>query len=528
MHRHRPWTPLVASLAAALACGQPSEPASASLLVRGATNYTDDVGGFRYTVLAADCETAAAIVGAEPARAIVRAEELFLPSGASAVGAVAGPIYGDHTFILAPGCYNITSEPLRGATEDPSAFCLPAHARAVDLAEGLTTEILLISQCPGPARSVDLVSPATNQAPALSVAASPPAPDHAVCEGIELCAQGSDPDGDPLEFVWEVVDGAAQIPPTALWTTRNDDMTLTQCAVLQSGALGALDVRVRAFDLARGDDGWPLRIDDVLREQGAAAGSSASADVGVASTEPCASAGRSLTILLTLHGPEERAMAAADARRLAVNAARWAADADAPRVLVVRDDNNLGEDLDDVDLLVDDLRAELGAAKVDRVDEESLPLPGALVAGDVAGYDVVWLVNPGAPVDGLTTFNTLVEFRGSGGGVVLQGDDIARFQAPTALMDTLTGVRFVNGGAQACGVAIDGWAGDAYEVSLDDAAHPVLDGLAGASFAYANDIDLVEGLGVGERALASARFEAGECGVSTSAIIAVDPADPAP
>lgn len=521
MRTPRPTLLVTALSVAALRCAPDSAgPVDTRLTVRGAIRYTDDVGGFAYRVQAADCATGAAQTDAPPLVATVRADALYLPSGASATGASQGPVHGDHTFVIEPGCYDITSQPLRSDTDEPSAYCLPAHASAVRVDDGLTTEVYLISQCPGPARSVDDVSSVTNGAPALAMLVDPPA-GHSVCEALRVCADASDPDGDPIEFAWTLLSGAPAIPLTALDTIRNQDGSLTQCVVTQCGQFGDLSLRVDAYDLARDHDGAPRRIDDLVRAEGAA-GSRASSERTLTSSVPCSVTGRSLTILLTLHGPDGRTMPPADARRLAGNAARWVGDADAPRVLVVRDQNHRGEDLEDVDRLVDDLAAELGPANVARLDEESLPTPGDLQPADVAGYDVVWFANPGAPIDSLTTFNTLLGFRAGGGGVVLQGDDIAHLQSPEALADTLTFVHYENGGARACGRDVDGWQAGAYDVSFEPGAHPVLAGLTGG-FAYANDIDLVAPAGLGEAVVMTARLVDGDCSVATPAIVAVDP-----
>lgn len=122
------------------------DPQDGGLLVRGAVHYTDDVGGFLYTLLEVGCDDGAP-VGADELTATVRADELYRAVDDEAV-------YGEHYFTVSPGCYDVTSQPLRAATDEPSTSCLPAHARGVEVLEGRTTELVLISQCPAP---VDVV-----------------------------------------------------------------------------------------------------------------------------------------------------------------------------------------------------------------------------------------------------------------------------------------------------------------------------------------------------------------------------------
>lgn len=131
----------LAVVVAALGCVDDG-PASAGLLVRGASRYTDDVGGFAYSLVETDCADGERVADAVVHMATVRAD------GGE------GPTYGEHYFTLVPGCYDVTSQPLRGDTDEPSEHCLPAHARGVQVSEGLTTELELVSQCLGRARTV--------------------------------------------------------------------------------------------------------------------------------------------------------------------------------------------------------------------------------------------------------------------------------------------------------------------------------------------------------------------------------------
>lgn len=140
----------LAVVVAAPGCGVDATPET-GILVRGASRYTDDVGGFSYTLIEAGCDDGEPLPDAELHTATVRAEHQYLPDDEVAGD---GEAYGEHYFALVPGCYNVTSQPLREGTDEPSARCRPAHARAVEVFDGLTTELLLVSQCLVSARAL--------------------------------------------------------------------------------------------------------------------------------------------------------------------------------------------------------------------------------------------------------------------------------------------------------------------------------------------------------------------------------------
>lgn len=229
-------------------------------------------------------------------------------------------------------------------------------------------------------------------------------------------------------------------------------------------------------------------------------------------------AGRTATVLLTLSNP---GIPRDDAGTLAANVARWVSPVAAPRVLVVLDDNHHGEFAGDADTVAA-LLAERGI-DADRLDE---PADGIAVDA-FAGYDVVWLSNPGYPPDDRLTIDALSAFAEGGGGVVLQGDDMTWSFGHAFSMAGLTHLDHIDNGVRACGKKIDDNRGRSYEVTLDPSGHPVVAGLDGLPWMYGDDIDRAAPRGEGERVAAWARFEKGSCAVQTPAIVVFDPADAA-
>lgn len=502
------------------------------LVVHSDMQYTDDVGGFSYTVEQVDCATGDLLPDGHSDSATLGRDALYLPNGIPAFESKpfdpeSEHIFGDHYFLLPAGCYDVTSQPLKADSDEASDVCWAGHARNVEVKDGLTTEITLISQCQGPGRGgLDVVT-TLNHPPTIEDLVFEPSKFVSTCNGIEICVTGIDPDGDPLEFDWKQVSGS-QIArgPAVTSTTVNADGSVTQCVVLQTGAVGDYELNVTAYDLAYDEEGEMVRIEDLLAAQGDEAASRDELRFPIHAGVECPITGKTVVMVLTLHGPDGKTLAPADARTLAKNAVDYVdPTGGAPKILLVHDYNNHNEDDADVDQIAADLKALYGAANVTVKDACNVLRPE-----DVEGFDVVWFSNPGWPMGNVTslptTFNTLVNFRGAGGGLVLQGDDITQSSTGSMpLMETLTYLKFNNNGTNACGVGIDNWGAGSYQVTFADSSHPLLTGLAGKSFAYHNDIDHSTPSMLGEQVLASSSVNAPNCAVNAPTLVAIDPLD---
>ncbi len=190
--------------------------------------------------------------------------------------------------------------------------------------------------------------------------------------------------------------------------------------------------------------------------------------------------GRSATVLLTLSDP---GIPPDTAATLAQQTVAWVSQATNSRVLIVRDGNHHEEDKDDP-IYVQALLAEAGMA-VDFMEEPALGLSG----DDLAGYDAVWFSNPGYSMDDQASLQALEAFSATGGGVVLQGDDMSWSFGMAFDMSGFTHLDFIDNGTRACGERTDDGKGGQYVVQVSDTSHPVTAGLEGASFTYGDDLD---------------------------------------
>jgi hypothetical protein len=210
---------------------------------------------------------------------------------------------------------------------------------------------------------------------------------------------------------------------------------------------------------------------------------------------PAPPQGKAATIVLTLSNPGiERDVA----QTLAANTVRWVSAAASPRVLVVKDENHHNEFEHDA-AYVHELLVAAGVS-ADFIDEPR----GGLELEDTAGYDVIWLSNPGHPVNDKRTLRTMTDFLASGGGYVLQSDDATWFYGDNAFsMTPYTGLHHYNNGVWFCERDIDNNATPrSYQVMMNDETHPVIAGLEGATLLYGNDIDKSEPVNQGEEVLA--------------------------
>src|SRR5690606_32547173 len=152
--------------------------------------------------------------------------------------------------------------------------------------------------------------------------------------------------------------------------------------------------------------------------------------------------------------------------------------------------------------------------------------PHGLDVDELLDFDVVWFVNPGHEMDDPISHAALLRYRAAGGGLVLSGDDIARFRGNPSFMEPLTYLSWQGNGTSACGVRTDNNKGENYQVTFEIPSshpHPIAAGLETLAFEYGNDIDLTRPLDKGERVLAWASFSTDTCEVRTPAVVALEP-----
>lgn len=190
------------------------------------------------------------------------------------------------------------------------------------------------------------------------------------------------------------------------------------------------------------------------------------------------------TILIALGDKHnsQLVVAGASSQLIGETVVRYSSPKENPRILVVRDANSGDEDPEDTVFAAEVL---LQRYNVTAIDEPAAGLRDS----DVAGYDLVWLNNPGHPMNSEVTRDTLMRFAG---GVVLQGDDLSRGKTGFSV-EALSGLRYIdNGTVVMCNninYAHDNNGGSQYRVTLDPDKIPGADSST-IRFLYGNDIDL--------------------------------------
>ena len=107
----------------------------------------------------------------------------------------------------------------------------------------------------------------------------------------------------------------------------------------------------------------------------------------------------------------------------------------------------------------------------------------------------------------------------------MSGDDLSWGEVEAVSTEGLVHLEHERNGTRTCGLRTDNNDGESYKVSLNSSPHPVLAGLSGRDFLYANDIDHSSPLGLGEEILAWAELDPSlqcECDVRTPVIIVKD------
>jgi hypothetical protein len=142
------------------------------------------------------------------------------------------------------------------------------------------------------------------------------------------------------------------------------------------------------------------------------------------------------------------------------------------RILVVKAKNNQGEDINDFTFLQDRLHQQ--KVNFDVIDEPA----NGLTDANLQGYQLVWFINPGWPMDSKTTLDTLTRWFDAGNALVLQGDDMSWGMGELGQnsLEPLTHLHNVDNGLDTN-----------YSVTFGDMQHPLLTYMRGVNFTYAED-----------------------------------------
>ena len=169
------------------------------------------------------------------------------------------------------------------------------------------------------------------------------------------------------------------------------------------------------------------------------------------------------TILLTLGDQSNSSLVinGASSQLIAETIIRTSSPVNNPKILAVLDKDNGGEDLEDIDYIMNSLLKRYDVSVIHAED---------LTAAKAEGYDVLWYNNPGHPMSSKSYLQILLAFKG---GVILQGDDLARGNENGKDFDIseLTGLKLIdNGSSVICdgkAYAHDNNSANQYQVSIN-------------------------------------------------------------
>ena len=283
----------LAAIAGVAACGTASAPDenSANFHLTMALAAVGDVESTRFEITPVDCGTGVATGGST---VVVRSLETgTIPGG---IGTLENnPLdkdsahhFADLFITLEAGCYDVSATPLNAASE-PSTVCAAANKRSVVILPAKTTEVFLLNQCDGKdSGNVDILA-ALNTAPHITNVHFDKSK-FATCHEAEVvCATATDPEGDPLDFVWTVDSSGGTVTGPTVISTTVDSTTgaTTQCVSFVAETEGKFPINVKVYDeIWQG--GSLVHIEDFLASEGYPHPSHASSDLFFYSSCACA------------------------------------------------------------------------------------------------------------------------------------------------------------------------------------------------------------------------------------------------
>jgi len=235
----------------------------------------NDVVGFHFEVDRVEC-TAGETYDEFHYEDNVRLDDVSFPGridflGEAPLDSDSSHVGADFFVALDPGCYVVTATPASEITDTgytASDECSTATSDPLEVVGGYTTETVLLSQCEG-----DLVGAID----ALVVTNTPPTVIPNIenkfndqCEEVVICAQAWDPDDDPVEIVFERLEGPELFSYTysdlELVGYENGQKLWEQCATIVTQEIGDYTIEIRAYDLAYDDSGTLVRFEDYTGE----------------------------------------------------------------------------------------------------------------------------------------------------------------------------------------------------------------------------------------------------------------------
>ena len=277
----------LAAIAGSAGCGTAAPPsddeAVANFHLTIAFPAVGDVESTRFEITAVECRTGRALGAATVFdRAL---EDGVIPGG---IGTLEdNPLdkgsahrFADLFTTVDAGCYDVVATPLDAASA-PSAVCAAASKKKVAVLPGKTTEVFLLNQCNGEdSGNVDILA-ALNTPPHLDSIFFKKSKFGTCHEPQFVCATASDPESDPLDFVWTVAPEAAGSVTGPTFVGESVDKktgAITQCVSFVPATEGKFPINVTVFDEIR-QDGSLVHIEDFLANEGYPHASRASSDL---------------------------------------------------------------------------------------------------------------------------------------------------------------------------------------------------------------------------------------------------------
>ena len=229
-----------------------------------------DVAGFSYTITAVDCATGEPLVPEFTQTVVEDLADAVIPGGDGSLegapyDANSQHLFADHFFWLPEGCYDVLVQPL-DENGEPSEDCHPAHNNNVQVYDGLTTEILLISQCEGDgAGGLDVIATLNHPPQILDLTYEP---SKFVCAGeeVEICIEVSDPDNDPLTMAWRPRQRGGRIVSET--QTVTPEGTTIFCSTWVFPQAGQYTIGATVFDMGYDAEHNLVTIESLLAAQG--------------------------------------------------------------------------------------------------------------------------------------------------------------------------------------------------------------------------------------------------------------------
>lgn len=229
------------------------------------------VTGMYYSITPVSCSTGAPL-GQDVMEHSGTIEEMTFPAGLvpdHPLDAQSEHRFADYYKVLAAGCYDISATPL--IDDQPAQGCATAHASNVQVVDGMTTEVTLISQCDGASRGGLDIAATLNYAPHIDALTYTPSKFVEVCQTTKICATAVDPDKDPLEIVFKKLSGPDQGgAPVYLGSTTSQGgaTNATRCIEVDPTTVGTYDYAVEVYDLVHDEDGSMLRYEELYQQMG--------------------------------------------------------------------------------------------------------------------------------------------------------------------------------------------------------------------------------------------------------------------